>query len=242
MIDVYIGWDSREQEAYDVCRHSMILKSTEPLHIKPLRINALRYMGLYRRSKDEDGTDCFDHKPFSTEFAFTRFLIPALMQYEGWAIFCDCDFLWRDDISKLWDMRDDKYAVMCVKHDHRPEESVKMDGQKQTRYFRKNWSSLMMWNCGHEWNKALTVDAVNTKPGSYLHAFSWIPDESIGEIPVEWNWLEGYSEPCEPKAVHFTRGGPWFKEYEDVEYADEYRAVLLTMKAKYAANRRSVVA
>lgn len=151
--------------------------------------------------------------------------MPHLAQYEGWALFCDCDFLFRADLAELWALRDDKFAVMCVKHVHVPSEQQKMDGAFQTKYARKNWSSFVLWNCAHPSNMRLTVDAVNTEPGQWLHAFDWLTDEEIGELPTAWNWLEGSSEPSiDPKAVHFTRGGPWFPDWQTVAYAEEWRA------------------
>jgi lipopolysaccharide biosynthesis glycosyltransferase len=149
------------------------------------------------------------------------------MQYEGWALFCDCDFLFRADLNELFKLKDDRYAVMCVKHDYSPQEGVKMDGQIQQSYPRKNWSSLVLWNCGHESNKKLTPRMANFMPGSFLHAFKWLKDSEIGALPEYWNWLEGHSSPSiEPRGVHFTRGTPNFPGYEQVPYADEWRSYL----------------
>lgn len=228
MLDIYIGWDSKENEAYRVCRRSIERRTSVPVNIVPLRQAALRYAGLYRRgSRLENGTlvDATDGKPYSTEFSFTRFLVPAMKQYEGWALFCDCDFLFRADVASLFELRDDRFAVMCVKHRHEPQETVKMDGCIQTRYRRKNWSSLMLFNCSKASNMALTPEAVSTRPGSWLHGFGWLDDEEIGSLPEEWNWLEGHSSPeISPKAVHFTRGGPWFVQWQNVAYASEWLA------------------
>lgn len=225
-LDIWIGWDSREDIAFEVCRHSLVRTSAWPLHIAPLRQNALRHMGLYTRAAygTEVKKDIWDDKPFSTEFTFTRFLVPALQQYEGWALFCDCDFLFREDVQEVFELADPKYAVMCAKHRHEPTEAQKMDGQVQSRYPRKNWSSFVLWNCSHPANQILTPDVVNAKDGSWLHGFRWLEDAQIGALPLSWNWLEGSSDPTtDPKAVHFTRGGPWFPEWQDVAYADEWR-------------------
>lgn len=234
MIPVWIGADSREEIAYRVCKRSIERRTSTPVYIRPLRQKALRYVGLYTRGSHlDDGVlvDDIDGKPFSTEFAFTRFLVPALQQYEGWAMFCDCDFLFRRDISDLWDLRDDRYAAMVVKHRHIPRDDTKMDGARQDKYERKNWSSLVLWNCGHEWNKEhLTVDYVNQTDGGRLHAFSWLYNtEHIGSLPHGWNFLEGREcvecaalEDRDIRAVHYTRGGPWFEGWQNVEYAADW--------------------
>ena len=174
--------------------------------------------GLYQRKEGA----------VSTDFAFTRFLVPHLSGYSGWSLFIDCDFLFTKDVSELYNMREEKYAVICVKHDYTPKNSIKMDGQKQVAYPRKNWSSCVLWNCNHQSNKVITPEAVNSESGAYLHRFQWLQDSEIGELPLEWNWLEGeYDKPEEPPAViHFTNGGPWFKECQNVEYADLWSSYL----------------
>lgn len=221
IIPYYIGYDRTEHAAYEVCRWSMARRSALPVHSIKLDQSALRYNGLYRRAPEANSRlDSFDGKPFSTEFSFTRFLVPALAQYSGFALFTDCDFLWLSDASKLWVLRDDKYAVQVVKHNHCPAETSKMQGQAQGVYPRKNWSSLILWNCAHPANRRLTVDAVNIEPGSWLHGFGWLKDEEIGELPESWNYLEGHSKGAAIDALHFTRGGPWFSECMTVDYAD----------------------
>ena len=209
---IFIGWDSREVDAYEVCVKSLLEHSSIPLEIIPLKKNRLKSDGLYQRKEGA----------VSTDFAFTRFLVPHLSEYSGWSLFIDCDFLFTKDVSELYNMREEKYAVMCVKHDYTPKNSIKMDGQKQVSYPRKNWSSCVLWNCGHESNKIITPEAVNSESGAYLHRFQWLQDSEIGDLPLEWNWLEGeYDKPEDPPAViHFTNGGPWFKECQNVEYAD----------------------
>ena len=229
---VFIGHDEREQRALEVCRHSLRTRSTMPLDIQALDQSALRLAGLYRRAP-MPGTwqDDQDKKPFSTAFTFTRFLVPALCQWSGWALFADCDFLFGADLADLWALRDDRYAVMVVKHKHEPPETTKMDGREQTRYWRKNWSSLILWNCGHPANRVLTPDMVSQKPGSWLHGFEWLNEYSykplIGPLPHGWNWLEdGACEECRAlsfagvHAIHYTRGGPWFDNHQNVQHAD----------------------
>ena len=160
----------------------------------------------------------------STDFSFSRFLTPYLCDFEGWAIFMDCDMLVLDDIAKLWALRDDKYAVMCVKHEHEPKEEKKFLGTIQTRYEKKNWSSVMLFNCAK--CTALTVDYVNTASGLDLHRFNWLgSDDLIGEIPHQWNLLVGYDEALPVSDVcnlHYTIGGPYFNEYKDTDYAAEW--------------------
>lgn len=213
---IFIGWDSRESLAYDVCKRSIQRRSSIPTHIIPIKKHELKKRGLFWREDD---------RLSSTEFAFTRFLTPYLAGYSGWAIFADCDFLFRKDIAGILEYRDSRKALMCVKHEYHPKEKTKMDGQVQTVYPRKNWSSLMLINCGHDAVSKLTPEVVNSESGLYLHRFNWLSDDLIGSIPVEWNYLEGWNTVVEcrdPSAVHFTRGGPWFEAYHGVEYADEW--------------------
>jgi len=211
---IFVGYDRREDIAYHVCCHSLTSKSSIPLSITPLVQDDLRARGLYTRGIDPLA---------STDFTYTRFFVPYLTGYRGWALFCDCDFLWMDDVSDLIKLVDDSFAVMCVHHDHRPTETSKMDGQEQTVYPRKNWSSLVLFNCGHEANAVLTPDLANRETGKYLHRFGWPDDALIDEIPERWNWLEGWNEmpgSGAPAAIHYTRGGPWFDDWKDVDYAD----------------------
>ena len=213
-LKIYIGWDSREDIAYQVAKQSILDHASVPVDIIPLKQKELRKRGIYTRDVD---------KLASTEFTFTRFLIPELTGFEGWALFIDCDFVFLDDVKKLFDHADNKYAIMCAQHDYTPSNTEKMDGQTQTIYPRKNWSSMMLINCGHPDNQSLTHEVVNDKSrtGAYFHRFSWLKDDVIGEVSHEWNWLVGwYSEPADgqPKALHYTEGGPWFEHYQNCEY------------------------
>ena len=216
MANIYIGWDSREDIAYTVAKHSMEMMSRD-VNVKPLKLHELRDDGIYTRSVDKLG---------STEFTFTRFLVPYLNDYKGWALFTDCDVLALDDMNKLFELADDKYAVMCVKHDYTPSETMKMDGQQQTIYPRKNWSSVVLWNCAHPSNSIVTPELVNTESGMYMHRFMWLKDEEIGEIPYQWNYLVGWYQSRDPKLVHYTEGGPWFEEYKNCEYSKEWKDIL----------------
>lgn len=215
---VFIGWDSREDIAYQVCRASILRHTSIPVDIQPIVQSELRQRGVYTRESD----------PFSsTEFSFTRFLTPYLTGYTGWAVFMDCDFLFRGDIAGLMDYADGAKACLTVQHDYRPSETVKMDNKAQHQYPRKNWSSLMFINCAHPQVKALTPEVVNRESGMFLHRFQWLTDDVIGSLPIAWNYLEGWytRDHCpNPIAVHYTRGGPWFPNYQDVEYAEEWKA------------------
>ena len=213
MIRVFIGYDDREAAAFGVLSHSIHARSTEPVSIAPLRLSELS--GIYKRARD----------PLqSTDFSFSRFLTPHLCGYEGWAIFMDCDMLVLDDIAKLWRLRDQRYAVQVVKHVHVPKEEVKFLGAVQTKYAKKNWSSVMLMNCGK--CMALTPDYVNAASGLELHQFKWLEgDHLIGEIPPAWNHLVGYDPPRrDASLVHYTIGGPYFEAYRDCEYAREWFA------------------
>lgn len=227
---VYIGYDRREPQATLVARRSLMAHASGTVELHELREPALRRRFLYDRPYRVEGRrriDLRDGKPFATDFSFTRFLVPALRGYRGWALCCDSDFLYRADVARLFRLRDDRFAVMCVQHQHAPPETEKMDGQAQQRYFRKNWSSLVLWNCGHPANARLSPDEVNRRPGGWLHAFQWLDDKLIGALPERWNWLEGWSDPAiRPAAVHMTRGIPIMKGYESIPYADEWRAYL----------------
>jgi lipopolysaccharide biosynthesis glycosyltransferase len=226
---VYVGFDPRESIAYDVCRHSILSRTRAPVTVAPLVQKDLRERKLYSRTGDPLA---------STEFTYTRFLVPALSHYSGWALYCDCDFLWLADIAALMALADERYAAMCVHHDHRPTEAMKMDGRVQTLYPRKNWSSLILWNCAHPSNAALTPEVVNRETGSFLHRFSWLKDEEIGALPETWNWLEGWSaKPAggPPNVVHYTRGGPWFDEWKGVDFADLWLAEADAMAGGSAA-------
>lgn len=214
-LKVYVGWDSREDIAFQVCKQSILDHASVPVDVIPLKQKDLRRDGIYTRETDAMA---------STEFTFTRFLVPHLNDFTGWALFIDCDFVFLDDIKKLFDQANDSYAVMCAHHDYSPKQLTKMDGQAQHIYPRKNWSSCVLFNCGHPNNAQINLDLVNdpSKGGAYFHRFSWLDDSLVGEYSHEWNWLVGwYEEPTdgEPKALHYTEGGPWFPEYENCDYA-----------------------
>lgn len=227
-LDVFIGWDAREAAVADICRHS-ILRRTDPASVRVdyIKLADLTAAGRYRRPTERRGGQLWDtisDAPMSTEFAISRFFTPLLAKTD-WAVFCDCDFLWRVDIRALLALADPRYAVMCVHHVHVPPETTKMDAQMQTRYARKNWSSMMLFNTRHPANAALDETLINTVPGRELHRFCWLEDDEIGALPTTWNWLEGTSDPAiDPNVVHYTRGGPWFEAWRDVRHADLWLA------------------
>lgn len=223
-LPVFIGYDRREPISWEVCKRSLMRHASIPLHIQPLDRDALTRAQVYRRNHEFKNGHWHDSRDgqHSTEFSYTRYLVPALCQWKGWALFCDADFLWRADVARLYALRREEYAAMVVKHRHNPPEASKMWGEEQRRYARKNWSSLILWNCSHEANAPLTPEAVNASARGWLHGFRWLVDDVVGGFPEAWNWLEGWSE-GEPNAVHFTRGTPEIPGYENIAYAHEWR-------------------
>ena len=255
-INVYVGYDAREHDAYEVCRHTLMKYNDNDFSVNviPLKHQEMRYYGLFYRRWviDEDGQywDELDGKPFSTEFSHTRFGIQEyatkVHKQRGWTMFVDCDFLFQRPVEELFDYINDKYAVMCVKFDWTPSNTIKMDNKIQTGYPRKLWSSLMLWNLDHPSNEKMGYYKLNESDGIDLHTFSWLKDEEIGTIPPEWNYVSGvtvlkpdtdYSEMYrEPAAIHFSEGGPWFEGYENVEYAEEWNRALGKTYADKSSN------
>ena len=211
MIRIFIGYDEGEKIAFHVLAESIRRQSSEPISIVPLDLNTIRNHFIRDKQSNQ-----------STEFAFSRFMVPYLSNYEGWSIFMDCDMLLRTNINELWKLRDDDYAVMCVKHDYEPKQNVKFRGAKNEKFPKKNWSSLMLMNNAK--CKLLTPEYVRTASGLELHQFKWLEgDHLIGDIPLEWNWLAGeYEHKEDIKNVHFTEGGPWFEEYKDCDYSKNW--------------------
>lgn len=220
---VYIGFDSRERESYEVARKSLLKHASIPVHITPLSSVRLAEAGLLRRPQDTRGQryDILSNAPASTEFAISRFLVPLLAQ-TGWALFCDSDVVFLGDVAELLRVADPKYAVMVVKHDHCPAEKEKMDGQQQLVYGKKNWSSVMLFNCDHPANKRLSLVDIQERRGLDLHQFYWLSESEIGELPAEWNWLvDVQPKPQEPRLAHFTLGTPEigvFSEHSQIWY------------------------
>lgn len=212
-LKIYVGYDSREDIAWQVCRHSIQRHSPADVEIYPLKQTTLRELGLYTRGQDTA----------TTEFSLTRFLTPYLAAHDGWSIFVDCDFLFTGNVRDVLAHASRDKAVHVVQHDYSPANMIKMDGKQQTVYPRKNWSSFILFNNAHPDVKALTPEVVNSREPGYLHRFNWLSDDSlIGSLPLGWNFLEGeYPKPqTVPNAIHYTNGGPWFDNWQNVDFAD----------------------
>lgn len=225
---VFIGFDPREAAAFAVARET-IRKFDRHIMVNGLVLSALQLSDLYTRPTERrlgKLWDAISGAHMSTEFAISRFLVPEICRrqdWHGWALFMDCDVLVRENLVQLQILLDDDMALMCVKHDHRPSFNVKMDGQEQASYPRKNWSSVMAFNLDHDANRRLDVEMVNTRTGRDLHRFCWLGDDQIGALPPAWNYLVGHTEGVDdPHIVHFTDGGPWFEAFRNVPYADEW--------------------
>ena len=210
-IPVFVGYDPREAIAYHTCVNSIIRNSSRPVAIVPVALNLFK-------EYSETHTDGSNH------FIYTRFLVPYLMDYQGWAIFIDGDMIVRGDIAELWDLKDYTKDVMVVKHDYKTRRTEKYLGNANEDYPRKNWSSVILWNCNAIRNRELTPEFVQQSTGAFLHRFSWIDDERIGELPAEWNWLDvEYEWNPLAKLVHYTLGTPCFHEFADQgDFSDEW--------------------
>jgi hypothetical protein len=235
MLQVWVGWDSREANAAYVCCESLLAHSSIPVELFPVssEIAGIR-AGMSRESHTvvdpmtgaSQSIDAIDGKPFSTTFSFSRFAVPALANYrEELVVFCDPDFLWRGDIADLIAEIDPDKAVSVVKHEHAPTDTHKMDGVAQTLYPRKNWSSLMVMR--PDLCRELSARNLNTATGLWLHTLAWTSDDDIGAIPERWNWLCGHSDvSIDPAVVHFTNGTPDMPGHEGEAYAEEWWAIL----------------
>ena len=236
VINVFIGYDSREAIASEVCAYSILKHATVPVKIHHIKLDQLEADGIITREREPDA---------STEFTYTRFLVPYLMEYHGKAIFCDCDFVWTTDIKELYDQIKSKsiYVVDHEKHGYKPKTSTKMDGKEQTFYPRKNWSSMMAFDCGSMDCQKLSTDYINQASPRELHRLNWCREQKIGYVSNTWNWLAGYYKETathKPKAIHFTDGGPWFNdnnipgEMEITSWADvDYGATWLQYRDEY---------
>lgn len=214
MVPIYVGYDPREAAAFHVFNQSVINHATEPVQIIPLALPLLR-------GYSETHTDG------SNAFIYSRFLVPHMQGFHGWAIFCDGDMLLREDIAKLWALRDDRFAVMVVKHEYQTRHPRKYVGSSMETinqsYPRKNWSSVVLWNCGHPANSVLTPEYVMASTGRKLHRFEHLKDEEIGEIEKAWNHLSDEQEPSpDAKLVHYTLGVPAIRHYASCEHAKEW--------------------
>jgi lipopolysaccharide biosynthesis glycosyltransferase len=210
-VTLVVGFDQREAVAYHVFCQSVIDKSTLPVQFLPLAENLLQE---YKEV----------HTDGSNKFIYSRFLTPYLMDFSGWAIFADGDMVCEADIAELWALRDPSKAVLVVKHDYKTKKNKKYLGNKNEDYPRKNWSSLILWNCSHPENKILTPEFIQNQPGSYLHRFSWLSDGLIGELAPQWNWLAiEYPENPGAKLIHYTLGTPCFEEYANESMSERWQ-------------------
>jgi len=207
-VKIYIGFDQRESVAYHTFVQSLIDHASIPLDITPLAVKTLK--GYEEKHEDK-----------SNDFVYSRFLTPFLNDFKGWAIFVDGDMICQTDIKELLDLRDNSKALQVVKHDYKTKANQKYLGNINQDYPRKNWSSVILWNCTHPKHKILTPDFIANQTGKYLHRFSWLEDEEIGELPKEWNWLATeYPKNERANIIHYTLGTPCFKDYRDAEMSD----------------------
>ena len=207
-VKIYIGFDQREAVAYHTFVQSLIENASIPLDITPLAVRNLK--GYEEKHEDK-----------SNDFVYSRFLTPSLNDFKGWAIFADGDMICQADIKELLDLRDDSKALQVVKHDYKTKAYQKYLGNINQDYPRKNWSSVILWNCAHPKHKILTPDFIANQPGKYLHRFSWLEDSEIGELPKEWNWLATeYPNNEQANIIHYTLGTPCFKDYRNTEMSD----------------------
>lgn len=227
-IKIFIGYDPVETIAWHTLVQSIIEKSSVPVAIIPINLNNLK--GIYKRKKDNKQ---------SNEFSFSRFLVPFLCDYEGFGIFFDCDMMIRTDIAEILNeiQPDENKAVYVVKHDYTPRDSVKYLNKVQYNYPKKNWSSVVLWNAGHDSNRIVTPEFVNEAKPEILHRFEWLNDSEIGDLNIRWNWLVGEYDapPADVKNVHWTIGGPYFKEYQNTDFSDEWNQ--LKEKINYCKQR-----
>ena len=207
-VKIYIGFDQRESVAYHTFVQSLIDHASIPLDITPLAVKTLK--GYEEKHEDK-----------SNDFVYSRFLTPFLNDFKGWAIFVDGDMICQTDIKELLDLSDNSKALQVVKHDYKTKANQKYLGNTNQDYPRKNWSSVILWNCAHPKHKLLTPDFIANESGKYLHRFSWLEDIEIGELPKEWNWLATeYPNNEQANIIHYTLGTPCFKDYRNTEMAD----------------------
>ena len=234
-INVFVGYDSREHIAFKVCEHSLVRRSSRPVRVFPLKHKDLRAAQYFNRpwriDENGQGWDEGDGRPFSTDFAFTRFLTPFIAKANsltGRVLFVDCDFLFLDDVSSLIDEASNyPGAVAVVKHEFVPRSHMKMDNKRQEGYPKKLWSSLIVWNLDHKSNEVLSLSDVNTREGRWLHNFSWLKEGEINPLSERWNWIPDVSPTLDKKmelrdigALHFTEGGPWLENCRGVKHGD----------------------
>jgi len=210
IIPIFVGYDTREAVVFHVCANSIIRNSTTPVQIIPLALN------LFNDYKET-------HTDGSNAFIYSRFLVPYLSKWLGHAIYIDGDMIVRGDITELWEMRRYDLDVQVVKHDYKTRMPIKYLGAKNEDYPRKNWSSVILWNCGNFPNRCLTPEYIMKSKGSHLHRFEWLEDNRIGDLPIEWNWLpDELGVNSDAKLLHYTLGAPSFNEFKDTEMSKDW--------------------
>ena len=208
---IFVGYDPREAVAYHVCCNSIIRHASVPVSITPLALNTLR--GVYEER----------HKDGSNAFIYSRFLVPYLCGFKGRALYLDGDMLVKDDVANLFGCLRHDHDVAVVKHNYTTKAAKKYLGNRNENYPRKNWSSVILWNCGNYPNHCLTPEFVAEQTGAYLHRFQWLNDGRIGELPKSWNWLvDEYEHNDDAKLLHFTLAIPAFQSYEDCDHSKEW--------------------
>ena len=209
----FIGYDEGERIAYHSCVESLIQHSTEPLSITPLSLGNLT--GYWEK-----------HTDGSNAFTYSRFLVPYLCGWNGWALYLDGDMILKDNVVKLFELRNEYMAAMVVKHDYKTQHPIKYRGAPNQDYPCKNWSSVILWNCGSWVNRCLTPERISMEKGAFLHRFMWVAHNKVGSLPLEWNWLVGeYEKNDQAKLLHYTLGIPVFKGYEDCDHAEDWNKV-----------------
>lgn len=212
MIKIFVGFDHREAVAYHTFCQSILEKASRPVSFVPLVLSSL---SGYAET----------HGDGSNAFIYSRFLTPYLCNFEGWAIYADGDMICRADINELWNLRDPEKALQVVKHDYQTKAGTKYLGNKNQNYPRKNWSSMILWNCGHPKHKILSPEFLMQQTGAYLHRFNWLDDAEVGELSPTWNWLTTeYEDNYDAKILHYTLGTPCFVDYRDAPMADEWHS------------------
>ena len=225
IIDLVVGFDQKEAVAYHTFVQSVIENASIPVRFMPLDIKLLK---MYNET----------HTDGSNKFIYSRFLVPYLMNFRGWAIYADGDMICVEDIKKLWDLRDKKYAVQVVQHDYKTKVTKKYWGNKNENYPRKNWSSVVIWNCEHEKHKILSPKFIQNQTGSFLHRFNWLNDEEIGNIDKKWNWLAmEYEEKKDINLIHYTIGTPCFKEYSNGPFSSYWNKFFLNILEGYSKKK-----
>lgn len=208
---VVIGYDRNNRMPAYTAAESIMRHSSKPINFIFLHRDMLKMFTRERTDKD------------STDFSISRFLTPYLSDYTGWSLFLDNDIVVKGDIVELFNLSNSRYSVMCVKHNQVVENTAKFLNHSQLSYKYKNWSSVMLFNNSR--CTILTPEYVNIANGLSLHQFKWLDDDSlIGELPLEWNYLvdNKNQSTSTPKLIHYTNGGPYFKEYLNCEYASDW--------------------